>query len=123
MPAMEIVAVIKILGGINRLTYYYRNNEIYWLKLGFSMTFLTIMIASPMIILDVEAGVGNIKTAEQALWWSYCTLSTIGYGDFFPVTSLGRIVAIVVSVGGISLFGLVSGLIIQQFVNNHKDEK
>lgn len=115
--------IIKIFGGVNRVIYYLRTNKIQALKLTFSIMVLVIMISSPVIILNVEKDVGNIKTAEQALWWAYCTLSTIGYGDFYPVTSLGRVLAVIVSIGGISLFGLTSGLIIEYFVNNYRNEK
>jgi len=120
---LRIVRIIKIFGGINRIVYYLRTNVIHAYKLLFSMVFMLIMIISPILILFVEEGKGNIKTAEQALWWSYCTLSTIGYGDFYPVTTEGRLLAIFVSIGGISLFGLLSGLIIERFVNNHKNEE
>ena len=120
---VRLLRVIKIIGGINRIVYYLSTNKIYAGKLLFSITFMLIMIISPIMILYVEEGVGNIKTAEQALWWSYCTLSTIGYGDFYPVTKVGRILAVFVSAGGISLFGLLSGLIIERFVNNHKNEE
>ncbi|WP_240643138.1 potassium channel family protein [Sinomicrobium pectinilyticum] len=37
----------------------------------------------------VEKGIDNIKTAEDALWWSYVTITTVGYGDFYPVTKCG----------------------------------
>ena len=97
--------MIKVFGGINRIVYYLRNNEIRTMKLGFSILFMLIIIGSPILILYVEADKGNIKTAEHALWWSYCTLTTIGYGDFYPTTTVGRILAVLVSVGGISLFG------------------
>lgn len=120
---ISIFRIVKIFGGINRVVYYLRTNKIQAAKLLFSVMFMLIMIASPVLILYVEQGIGNIKTAEQALWWSYCTLSTIGYGDFYPVTSAGRILAIFVSIGGISLFGLTSGIIIDYFIKNHTYEK
>jgi voltage-gated potassium channel len=120
---IRIFRIIKIFGGVNRVIYYLRTNKIHAIKLIFSIMFLMIMITSPVLILNVEHNVGNIKTAEQALWWSYCTLSTIGYGDFYPVTTVGRILAVFVSVGGISLFGLASGITIDYFVKSHKDEK
>jgi voltage-gated potassium channel len=120
---VRILRVIKLIGGINRIIHYLSTNKIYAGKLLFSMAFMLIMIVSPILILYVEEGQGNIKTAEQALWWSYCTLSTIGYGDFYPVTTVGRVLAVFVSAGGISLFGLLSGLIIERFVNSHKYEE
>lgn len=120
---VRLIRFVKLIGGISRIIYYLKTNKIHAYKLLFSVLFMLVMIISPIMILYVEEGHGNIKTAEQALWWSYCTLSTIGYGDFFPVTTPGRMLAVFVSIGGISLFGLLSGLIIERFVNSHKDEE
>jgi len=51
----------------------------------------------------------NIQTASDAIWWSIVTFSTVGYGDMFPVTDTGRLVAIVVISIGVGLFGVVTG--------------
>lgn len=52
----------------------------------------------------------NIKTAQDALWWSFVTMTTVGYGDLYPVTAAGRLVAVVLMVVGVSLFAAFSGL-------------
>lgn len=109
---LRVFQIIRIFGGMNRLVFYLRTNKINAFKLLFSITFTLLIVLAPIVILSLEQDIGNIKTAEQALWWTYCTLSTIGYGDFYPVTSFGRILAVLVSAGGIGLFGLLSGLII-----------
>jgi voltage-gated potassium channel len=44
---------------------------------------------------------GNIKTAEDAIWWAFVTITTVGYGDRFPVTSEGRIIAAVLMSAGV----------------------
>ena len=52
---------------------------------------------------ESRAANGNIRTLVDAFWWSTETVSTVGYGDYFPVTMGGRIVAVVLFVNGIAL--------------------
>jgi voltage-gated potassium channel len=49
--------------------------------------------------------VENITTAEDALWWSFITITTVGYGDFYPVTHIGKPITFVLIVCGIASFG------------------
>ena len=54
------------------------------------------IIFSSIAILQVETSANsNIKTAEDAIWWTYTTITTVGYGDKFPVTTEGRILAMI----------------------------
>lgn len=75
-------------------------------------------------VLSVERSAGgSIVTAEQALWWAIVTMTTVGYGDVFPVTSAGRMVAVFLMVGGVGLFGVMSGLLASWFVKPSTDTK
>jgi len=60
----------------------------------------------------------NIITANDALWWSLVTISTVGYGDHYPVTIMGRSIAIVVIIIGVGLFGIVTGFLANRFLND-----
>ncbi|MFJ6393149.1 potassium channel family protein [Streptomyces sp. NPDC091972] len=51
----------------------------------------------------------TIRTFGDAVWWTCATLSTVGYGDVVPVTSLGRLIAVAVMVVGLALLGAVTG--------------
>lgn len=118
---IQFIKVIKIIGGVSRIVYYIKTDQIYSFKLLYSLFFITIIISAPILILEVERGIGNIKTAEQSLWWTYCTFTTIGYGDFFPSTTAGRAIAVLVSLGGIGMFGMISSLILEHFTKHKND--
>ncbi len=60
---------------------------------------------------------GNIKTAADALWWSFVTVTTVGYGDHFPLTPSGRIVAAAMMVTGIGLFGTFTAYVASAFLS------
>ncbi|HEX4559580.1 MAG TPA: ion channel [Mycobacterium sp.] len=66
--------------------------------------------ASALAMLDVErhAPDAHIKTFGDALWWSITTVTTVGYGDYTPVTGEGRVVAVALMIGGVTLLGVVT---------------
>jgi len=89
-----------------------------------SIITLLIIISSSISILIVEnAPESNIKTAEDALWWAMVTVTTVGYGDKFPVTTDGRIIAVGLMISGVGLFGVFTGYISSIFVNERKKEE
>lgn len=71
-------------------------------------TLLTIFVAG-LAVLDAEQGHhGPIQNLGDALWWAFVTITTVGYGDYFPITFEGRAVAVALMVGGIALIGIVT---------------
>ena len=82
-----------------------------------------IVIFSSISILTVEiAPESNIKTAEDAIWWTIVTVTTVGYGDKFPVTTEGRLIGVLVMIAGVGLFGTYTGYIASLFVSEQKKE-
>jgi voltage-gated potassium channel len=74
------------------------------------MAFLLVAFSSVSILICEATGDGNIKSAEDAIWWSVSTLTTVGYGDRVPVTTEGRILAMALMIAGVGMFGGLSGL-------------
>lgn len=84
-----------------------------------SVTILAVLllIFSSIAILEFEDNpMSNIKTAEDAIWWSYSTITTVGYGDKYPITFEGRIIAMVLMTFGVGLFGTFTAYISSLFV-------
>ena len=48
----------------------------------------------------------NITNLGDALWWAVVTIATVGYGDYYPVTAVGRVIAVFIMLGGIGIFVL-----------------
>ncbi len=81
------------------------------------------LIFSSITILEFEtAPNSNIKSAEDALWWAFSTISTVGYGDKFPVTSEGRVIGAILMIVGGGLFATMSGFFASWFVGENKIE-
>jgi voltage-gated potassium channel len=71
-----------------------------------------------LAVLDAERGKAeaNIQTFGDALWWAATTVTTVGYGDRFPVTAEGRLVAVGLMVTGIALLGVITAALASWFV-------
>jgi voltage-gated potassium channel len=65
----------------------------------------------------------NITNASSALWWAYVTITTVGYGDRYPVTNVGRLVGVFVMTAGVGLFGTLSGFLANTFLTPPKKKE
>jgi voltage-gated potassium channel len=59
----------------------------------------------------------------EALWWGVVTLTTVGYGDIYPITPLGKIAAGIISILGIGLFALPAGILSAGFIEEMRKKK
>ena len=80
------------------------------------ITFVLILFSS-IAVLTVETEPGaTIRTAEDALWWSLATITTVGYGDLYPKSTWGHIVAAILMVAGVALFSTFTATIASVFL-------
>ncbi len=81
-----------------------------------------VMVSGSAIMLAVEKGdpSANIRTGGDALWWAIVTMATVGYGDKYPVTGGGRIIATVVMAVGIVIFGVLSSYLASTFISSNE---
>jgi voltage-gated potassium channel len=71
---------------------------------------LLLSYVAALAVLDVERDQpeANITSLNDALWWALTTITTVGYGDQFPVTAAGRLIAAALMIGGIAVLGVVT---------------
>jgi voltage-gated potassium channel len=82
-----------------------------------------LMIFGAIGILNVETTEGsNIQTPSDALWWAFVTITTVGYGDYYPTTSLGRIIAVILMTAGVGLFGTFTAYVASFFIEHEQEE-
>lgn len=76
-----------------------------------------------MAMLKVEARSpeANISSASDAIWWAYVTMTTVGYGDQYPVTEGGRLLGMLVMAAGVGLFGVLTGYLANAFLAPTED--
>jgi len=63
------------------------------------------------------------SSIPATMWWGIMTLTTVGYGDVYPVTVLGKLTAAVIAVVGIGLFALPAGIVGSAFVELREQQK
>ena len=74
-----------------------------------------------VLLFDDHAKGSNIHNYSGALWWAIVTVTTVGYGDRFPVSGGGRAVAVVLMLVGIGLIGVLTATVASVFVKEHTD--
>ncbi|GAA1753343.1 potassium channel family protein [Streptomonospora arabica] len=82
-----------------------------------------VVFCAALAVLDAERGVAGsvIRTFPDALWWAATTVTTVGYGDLYPVTAEGRLVAGVLFTAGIALLGVVTATLASWFVEKFNE--
>ncbi len=80
------------------------------------VAFLLIVIASIAILQFETTPDANIRSPEDAVWWAVVTITTVGYGDRYPTTTEGRLIGALLMMGGVGLFGVLSGFIAAWFL-------
>jgi voltage-gated potassium channel len=73
-----------------------------------------------ILYLEQNAPGANIRTASDALWYTIVTISTVGYGDQYPVTNAGRVVGSLIIVVGVGIFGTFTGYLANVFLSPRK---
>lgn len=97
------------------------------LAAAFSVTLVLLVFSSSlMYFAEHPVQPENFPNIPATLWWGVITLTTVGYGDVFPVTPLGRIFGAITALSGIGLVALPSGILasgfVEEFGRRHDDE-
>jgi voltage-gated potassium channel len=78
-------------------------------------TFILVFSAAGMYLLESENDPQTFGSIPRAMWWSVCTLTTVGYGDIYPHTVLGKILGGLTSIAGIGLIAMPTGILAAAF--------
>jgi voltage-gated potassium channel len=105
LRALRLVTALLVL---NRRTERWTRGR---LAIYVAATTGLLIVVAGLAILDAERAIpdANIQSYPEALWWAVVTITTVGYGDHFPITITGQLVALSLMIGGIGLIGFVTG--------------
>lgn len=125
--ALRLVRLLRVLRAFRStrvlLNHVFRNRT-HGAMTSVVIVAILMVIFSSIAILQVETDSNsNIKTAEDAFWWAYVTITTVGYGDKFPVASEGRAIAMLLMTVGVGLFGTFTGFVASWFVEGKKTDE
>lgn len=87
------------------------------------MLLLLIVSSTLMYFFEHTIQPERFPDIPSAMWWAIATLTTVGYGDVYPVTGIGRLLASIIAVVGIALFALPAGILGAGFVDEIRGTK
>ena len=89
-----------------------------------SLVTAVVLLAGSALMVSAEQNAPNatITSFPQAVWWSVETATTVGYGDLYPVTAWGRVIAAVVMLAGITTFGMITAALATWFVGRAQQD-
>jgi voltage-gated potassium channel len=131
IPQLKILRLFRIIkvykeirkGGVKLISQgIFKNTASAALYLVFFIILLLLEFGSIAILYAEQNNpASNIETASDAIWWVYVTITTVGYGDRYPVTNAGRLIGMVVMLVGVGLFGVLTGFLANKFLPKDTD--
>jgi voltage-gated potassium channel len=116
--ALPALRVLRLLASIARVGALARRGQTERVIVTTTLVAVTVVIGAAATVLDAEraAPESNITSFPDALWWAATTVTTVGYGDRFPVTGEGRLVGVLLMVVGIGVFGSIAAALAGRFI-------
>ncbi|WP_030477781.1 potassium channel family protein [Lentzea albidocapillata] len=113
LPMVRQLRVLRLITVITLLNKKFEHKIRQRVSIYVAGVTVIVVFCASLAVLDAERHAENasITTFGDALWWTMTTMSTVGYGDRYPVTGEGRLVAGLLMVGGIALLGVITGTI------------
>jgi voltage-gated potassium channel len=117
---LRIIRLLRALRASHKISKLFFRDRIQAGIASVILTTILLLVFSSLGILICEQPdpQSNIRTADDAIWWSITTITTVGYGDRYPVTAEGRLIAMMLMVSGMGLFGGLSGLAASFFLGS-----
>lgn len=124
----RIMRILRLLRGVRSaktLGTYIMQNRAESAFLASALVALLLVTLGSIGILEVEGHHpdANIQNAGDALWWAMVTITTVGYGDHYPVTAEGRIIAAILMTAGVGVLGTFTGFAATWFMEPGEDEQ
>jgi voltage-gated potassium channel len=117
---VRIIRIFRMLRAFrsikNLLNFFLKNRKTTSLAAVATISFMLVVFSSIAMLQFETSDDANIKTPLDAFWWAYVTITTVGYGDKFPLSPEGRIVACILMTAGVGLFGTFTGFVASLFV-------
>lgn len=120
----RVVRVLRIGGPKRILQEFVDRRAQSALYITFILTLILLTVGSVLVLaFESKSPNGNITDGGTALWYSIVTITTVGYGDHYPVTPGGRMVGVSIMIMGIGIFGVITSFMANSFLSPTKKEK
>ena len=113
----------RYVESLNSLDDVIRSKKEELLVILVMITMLLVFSSSLMYVVENEAQPDKFPDIPSAMWWGVATLTTVGYGDVFPVTGLGKLLGGFIAFLGIGIFALPTGILASGFADEIKSRR
>jgi len=119
LPAIRAFRMLRIITALNQMTQFAKSKGARVnLSLAAGVPLFFFMCALGILDVERSAAGATIISFKLALWWSLTTLATVGYGDLYPVTDSGKLIAALLMFSGIGLMSVITANIATWFMRN-----
>lgn len=120
----SILRVILVLRSSHNVFRELRKNKHEATLASILLLLVVLLSVGSCMMLFIEGRLpdANIQTGADAIWWAFVTISTVGYGDYYPVSTSGRMLAMLLIICGVGLFGMISGLVTSMITAPAKEQ-
>lgn len=119
----RVFKINRYTNALSSIAKVFRNKQHELLSSIFVVLLLMIVASVLMYSIENSAQPDVFKNAFDALWWALATLTTVGYGDIYPITVLGKILSAIIAILGIGLVAVPAGIISAGFMEEIQEEK
>lgn len=116
MRVFRILKVARYSNALQLLGRVFMNRRADLTLTGVAIGIVLIIAASALYFVERQAQPGSFESIPEAMWWAIVTLTTVGYGDVYPVTGLGRLLGAIVALVGVCVIAIPTAIIGAGFV-------
>jgi voltage-gated potassium channel len=120
---LSILKINRYTNSLSNVGKVIRNKSAQLISSMFVVSILIIFSSVLMYYIENEAQPEKFNNAFSGLWWAIATLTTVGYGDIYPITVIGKILGVLIAFLGIGLVAVPTGIISAGFVEQISEEK
>ena len=130
LPVLRILRIVRVVRVVRSFRHQPRGRLVGELSAARALATFLVTLFLVIVVTEVagatiyyaESGAtgSNIASASDAIWWALVTITTVGYGDRFPVTDQGRVIGGFLLFAGIGLFSVLTGFIANIFLSPHR---
>ncbi|MCL5264582.1 MAG: ion transporter [Chloroflexi bacterium] len=127
--ALRLLRLFRLLksarysNSLHTIGYVLKSKKEQLVITAFATSILVVFASSLMYFVESEAQPKAFSSIPATMWWAVATLTTVGYGDIYPITPLGKFMGSIIAILGIGLFALPTGIIATGFVETMQADK
>ena len=117
---IKLFRLMKILRGAKGSVYIFRflfGSKLQNILISYILILIVVIFYASLAFYSFEKEVNpNINEYFDSIWWSFITVTSVGYGDVYPITKIGKIIAMVLTLSGMGLFSVVTAELAAKFL-------